>query len=160
MFEKISSPTLWPLMLCTRLCIHFIPHFVWVYDRSDTSYPSLGFPIYEFLTHLVYIFSTVVEFILDWYVLVYSLLWYPILESKSLCSVTLVVLIFQFLHYVIYRLLWLVHIPLHIHSPLMQSNHSRHLFHHHPRKLFPLFNIWTSAGIEYHLSWQELQLHQ
>ena len=83
--------------------------------------------------------------------MVYSLLWYPIIESKSLCSVTLVVLIFQFLHYMLYRLLWLVHIPLHIHSPLLQYNHSRHCFNHHPRKFPPLYNIWTSAVIEDHI---------
>ena len=75
--------------------------------------------------------------------MVYFLLQYPLLVSKILCSLTLVVVLFQFIRCMLYCLIQSVHIPLLPHFPLLWLNHPRYHFNHHPFgfSLFMIFEI-------------------
>ena len=66
---------------------------------------------------------------------------YPLSESKLIHYLTIVVSIFQFIHYMSYHILWLVHITLHLHHPLLWLIHRHHHFNHNPRELVPLYDL-------------------
>ena len=141
MFEKISGLILWHLILFTWLCVHILPQFSWLNYWYDTSSLSLWVTIYELVLYDVYTFSLVVKFILDWYVLVCFFPRYPLLGSKLIHSLNLLVLIFKFIFYMFYCLLLLFHVPIRPRRSLLWLNHRRHHFHRHPHKLFLLYDI-------------------